>query len=119
MHAGAGLAASLGVLRAWWLVALMIAAVVTIGALAYMDERHRSEEGLEDFGDEQAAVAEAARLAVSALGTEDPTSARVAAMLHPVEREGVRILLVPPNATFGRTLDGKPVQLPGLGDVLA
>jgi signal transduction histidine kinase len=107
------------VLRAWWLVALMIAVVVTIAALAYLDERRRSEEGLDDFGDEQAAIADAARLAVAAAATEDPTNERFAAMLHPVERDNVRILLVPANATFARTLDGQPAQLPGLGNALS
>ena len=98
----------------------MVAAVATIGALAYVDEARRSALGLEDLGDEQASVADAARLAVSLpLVALDPTSSRLAAMLHELERDGVRVLLVPPNATFARTLDGNQVQLPGLGDALA
>src|SRR6478736_4050200 len=71
----------------------MIASVVVIGALAYVDERRRSEQGLEDFGEEQASIADAARLVV---GSEDPASPKVTAMLHELERDGVRVLLVPP-----------------------
>jgi two-component system NtrC family sensor kinase len=102
------------------LVVLMVVAVVAIGALAYFDERRRSEDALEDFGEEQASTAGAARLAVSqqlAAG-DDPASPRIVARLRDLQRDGVRVLLVPPNATFARTLDGNAVGLPGLGDVL-
>jgi signal transduction histidine kinase len=97
----------------------MVVAVVVIGALAYADERRRSEQDLEDFGEEQGSVADAARLAVSrqlAAG-EDPASPAIAATLHELEREGVRVLLV--HGKDARTLDGAPVQLPGLGDPTA
>src|SRR5689334_23833196 len=56
----------------------ILVAVVAIGALAYLDERRRSEDALEDFGEEQASTAGAARLAVSqqlAAG-DDPASPR-------------------------------------------
>jgi signal transduction histidine kinase len=104
------------VLRAWWLVVLMVAAVVTIGALAYLDERRRSEQGLEDFGEEQASVADAVRLAAQTqlAGGQDPSAPEVAASLHELERDGVHVLLVPPNAGFAQTLDGRHVPLPGL-----
>jgi two-component system, NtrC family, sensor kinase len=102
------------------LVVLMIVAVVAIGALAYVDERRRSEQALEDFGEEQASAADAARLAVSQLlaGGGDPSSPRIVASLRDLERDGVRVLLVPPNATFARTLDGDQTEMPGLGDAL-
>jgi hypothetical protein len=108
-------------IRTWWLVVLMVAAVVAIGGLAYWDERKRSEQGLADFGEEQASVADAARLAATTqlAPGEDMSSPRIAATLHELERDGVRVLLVPPNATFARALDGAHVELPGLGDSLA
>ncbi len=99
----------------------MVVAVVVIGALAYADERRRSEEGLEDFGEEQASVADAARLAVARQleAGGDPLSPAVAATLHELERDGVRVLLVPPHTASARTLDGTQVDLAALGDPLA
>jgi len=97
------------VLRAWWLVILMIAAVVAIGTLAYLDERRRSEQGLDDFGEEQAAIADAERLAVAGA---DPSSPQVIASLRELERDGMHVMLVPPNASFARTLDGASLPLP-------
>ncbi len=95
---------------------LMIGAVVTIGALAYVDEHRRSEQGLDDFGEEQASIADAARLAIA---DRDPHASPAIDTLHQLEREGVRVVLVPPNALFGATLDGRQTQLPGLAEALA
>jgi signal transduction histidine kinase len=97
------------VLRTWWLVALMITSVIAIGTLAYLDERRRSEQGLDDFGEEQAAVADAIRFAVSAQAGDDVA-------LRQLERDGVRVLIVAPHAEVARTLDGRQVALPGLAD---
>src|SRR5512140_160196 len=85
------------VIRTRWLVLSMVTAVVAIGALAYWDERQRSEAGLDDFGDEQASVAEAAGLAVAtelpAANRDPAASERVKETLHGLERDGVRVLL--------------------------
>ena len=117
-----------------WLVLSMVTAVVAIGALAYWDERRRSEAGLDDLGDEQASVAEAAGLAVAgALETadRDPAArARAIAALQRLERDGVRVLLAAPGAA-AQTLDDRPddrpdgrpdghrVELPRLADGIA
>ncbi|HEX4418047.1 MAG TPA: HAMP domain-containing sensor histidine kinase [Kofleriaceae bacterium] len=141
MDAGASLARStpvrraLGavlVIRTRWLVLSMVAAVCAIGALAYWDEARRSEAGLADFGDEQAAVAAAAGLAVRGelTGAPSPPSqpdaaarSRAAALLAPLERDGVRLLLVSPVAAGGApdvaTLDGHPVRIARLTDGVA
>ncbi len=52
-------AGALFVIRTRWLVATALAVVVAIGALVYLDETDRSEAGLGDLGDAQAAVARA------------------------------------------------------------
>jgi signal transduction histidine kinase len=124
MAAGASLARSsvvrraLGavfVIRTRWLVLSMVTAVVAIGSLAYWDESRRSEQGLADFGEQQAAVAEAAGLAVrDALATG--ARARAEAMLGGLERAGVRVLLAPPGGPDIRTLDGAPVAIAALTD---
>ena len=79
----------------------MVAAVMVISGLAYWDEQRRSQAGLEDFGEEQVAVATALGVAVSAeLASSpngDPASARVTETLGEMEREGVRLLLVSPS----------------------
>jgi two-component system NtrC family sensor kinase len=106
------------VIRTRWLVLAMVAAVVAIGTLAYWDEGRRSEDGLADFGEQQAAVAEAAGLAVrDALATG--ARARAEAMLAGLERPGVRVLLAPPGAPDLRTLDERPVAVAALTDGVA
>ena len=95
----------------------MVTAIVAIGTLAYLDERRRSDEALADLGEQQAAIADAAKLAVHAQGGD--LTPPVIATLHALERDGVHVLLVPPNATFARTLAGAQVQLSPLADVLA
>jgi signal transduction histidine kinase len=121
MRAGSALAAAPSVIRTWRLVVLMVASVVTIGSLAYWDERRRSEQRLEDLGEEKASVADAARLVVaSRLGPDnDPSSSQVVEGMRELERDGVHVLLVPPNSTFALTLTGTQVRLPGLGEALS
>jgi two-component system, NtrC family, sensor kinase len=109
--------------RTWWLVALMVGAVTCVGGLAYCDERRRSEQGLDDLGEQQAAIANAALLAVDdepprKIDLAVPSPATIAILRH-LEREGVKVLLVPPDATFLRTLEGQEVRIPALGDALA
>ena len=89
-------------IRTRWLVLAMAIAVVTVGALAYWDERARSEAGLDDLGSEQAAIADAAALAGA-----------TPAALHVLERQGVRVLVIDAHDRV-TTLDGTPVALPGL-----
>jgi signal transduction histidine kinase len=100
-----------------WLVVSMIAAVLCVGALAYLDEHLRAENALEDFGDHQAAVADAATVAIGR--AKDPTTPTARATLGQLERDGVRVLVVPPGATFARSLAGEDVQIPGLREALA
>ncbi|HET9627181.1 MAG TPA: HAMP domain-containing sensor histidine kinase [Kofleriaceae bacterium] len=113
-------------IRTRWLVLSMAAAVVAIGTLAYWDEARRSEEGLADFGEQQAAVAEAAGLAVREPLRDAPRDpgalGRAEAMLGGLERGGVRVLLIPPDppgAPRIATLDGKPVAIAALTDGVA
>jgi len=109
-------------IRTRWLVLSMVTAVVAIGALAYWDERQRSEAGLDDFGDEQASVAEAAGLAVATeldTASRDPAaSERVTRTLHSLERDGVRVLLAAPGAE-ARTLDGRRAEIARLSEGIA
>ena len=85
-------------IRTRWLVIAMAIAVLAVGALAYWDERARSEAGLDDLGAEQVAVAEAA------------ASASPAA-LRSLERDGRLVLIVDGNGR-ATTLDGAAVALP-------
>src|SRR5512140_558130 len=106
-----------------WLVLSMVTAVVAIGALAYWDERQRSEAGLDDLGVEQASVAEAAGLAVATeleAASRDPdASMRAVQGLRGLERDGVRVLLGAPGATEVKTLDGRGVAIARLSDGVA
>jgi signal transduction histidine kinase len=90
------------VVRTRYLVLAMALAVLAVGALAYWDERTRSNEGLDDLGEQQAAVADAAALAGA---TPD--------RLRGLERDGVRVLLIDAGGR-ATTLDGEPMPLPGL-----
>jgi signal transduction histidine kinase len=80
----------------------MIVAVAAIGALAYWDERDRSDAGLDDLG---AAQAEAA--AALATRADDPAS------LARLEHDGVRVAVARPGDVL-RALDGRPIDLPAL-----
>src|SRR5882724_9770722 len=105
------------VIRTRWLVLSMVTAVVAIGALAYWDERQRSEAGLDDLGDEQASVAEAAGLAVAteldAAGHDPSARERARKTLQRLERDGVRVLLAEPGAPWrGRSM-ATPSRSPG------
>ena len=110
-------------IRTRWLVLSMVTAVVAIGALAYWDERRRSEAGLDDLGDEQASVAEAAGLAVAAeleTATRDPAAGeRATRTLQRLERDGVRVLLATPGTALARTLEGRRVAIAGLSEGIA
>jgi len=111
------------VIRTRWLVLSMVTAVVAIGALAYWDERQRSEAGLDDLGDEQASVAEAAGVAVAteldAAGRDPAARERAQRTLQRLERDGVRVLLAEPGAALARTLDGHPVPIPRISEGIA
>jgi signal transduction histidine kinase len=93
----------------------MIAAVLAIGGLAYLDERRRSEAGLDDFAEQQAAVARALAVAVAVeletVPGAAPTHPRVTATLAALDRDDVRVLLVPPSGN-ARSLRGQEVALP-------
>jgi len=104
------------VIRTRWLVLSMVAAVVAIGTLAYWDESRRSEEGLADFGEQQASVAEAAALAVR--GELSTDRARVKDLLAGLERDGVRVLIIDPAAS-AQLLDGTAIHAASLDDAVA
>jgi signal transduction histidine kinase len=110
------------VLQTRWLVLSMVAAVMVISGLAYWDEQRRSQAGLEDFGDEQVAVATALSVAASAelasLPGSEPTSARVTDTLAAMERDGLRVLLVAPAGRI-TSIHGEQVTLPALATALA
>ena len=110
-------------IRTRWLVLSMVTAVVAIGALAYWDERRRSEAGLDDLGDEQASVAEAAVLAVAVeleAASRDPAAGeRATRTLQRLERDGVRVLLAAPGTVDARTLEGRRVAIAGLSEGIA
>jgi two-component system, NtrC family, sensor kinase len=91
---------SLARVKTRWIAIAMAAAVLAVGALAYFDERMRSEARLDDLGIEQAAVADAAALAGSGA-------------FAAFERDGTRVLVVDENGR-ARGLDGRDVALPGL-----
>ncbi|HEX4452055.1 MAG TPA: HAMP domain-containing sensor histidine kinase [Kofleriaceae bacterium] len=83
-----------------WLVLAMAIAVLAVGALAYGDERARSEARLDDLGAEQASVADAAALAGPAA-------------FAAFERDDARVVIVEANGR-AHGLDGREVALPGL-----
>ncbi len=83
-----------------WLVLAMAIAVLAVGALAYADERARSEARLDDLGAEQAAVADAAALAGPAA-------------FAAFERDGTRVAIIDASGR-AHGLDGRDVTLPGL-----
>jgi two-component system, NtrC family, sensor kinase len=83
-----------------WLVLAMAIAVLAVGALAYADERARSEARLDDLGAEQAAVADAAALAGPAA-------------FAAFERDGTRVAIIDASGR-AHGLDGRDVALPGL-----
>lgn len=83
-----------------WLLLLMIAAVATIGVLAYVNEQRRSEAELADLAREQAAVAQAA------------TSRLAAGTLNELEKPGLTRVVVVSADGKARLLDGSPIELP-------
>ncbi len=91
-----------------WLVAFTVAAVAAIGALVYVDETYRSEAGLDDLGEQQAAVAQAASLALAADGDRAPSS--LAALAHP----GTAVVMIGQVGGELHTLDGQRITAPEL-----
>ena len=94
-------------IRTRWLLVAMAMAVVAVGGLAYWDERARSEARLDVLGNEQAAVADVAMLSIAS-----PATTTSPAVLKPLDREGVRVLLVDAGGK-ATMLDGATVPLPG------
>ncbi len=91
-------------IRTRWLVLAMVVAVLSVGVLAYWDERARSDAELADFGGEQASVAEAA------------ANAGVDAIARLDRPPRVRVILLDRSPHL---IDGTPVALPQLAAALA
>jgi signal transduction histidine kinase len=89
-----------------WLVAITLAVVVAIGGLVYIDETDRSDAALEDLGEQQAAVAQAATLA--------PSPQVLGALDHP----GSTIVMVRQAGSQLRRLDGRGVTTPDVLDAI-
>jgi len=85
-----------------WLVTITLTVVVAIGALVYIDETDRSDAALEDLGEQQASVAQAASLASSP------------ALLSTLDRPGATIVMTRQAGSALRLLDGRSVTTPGL-----
>ncbi len=91
-------------IRTRWLVILTIATVAVIGGLVYRDETARSEAALEDLGEQQAMIARAASLALSARGPES---------LVALQRPGNVVVLIRKPGDL-RALDGRLLASPDL-----
>ena len=105
MPRGANVASAWRVIRTRWLVAITIEVVAGIGELVNVDETDRSEAGLEDLGQQQAALAHAAGLAP----TPDAS----------LTRPGVSVVFVRDAGGALRTGDGQPVASPELVAAIA
>jgi signal transduction histidine kinase len=88
-----------------WLVAFTVAVVGLIGALVYSDETDRSEAALDDLGEQQAELAQAAILA--------PDPAALAAL----ERPSSAVVMVHQNGALV-TLDGRRITTPAVVDAI-
>ena len=101
----------------------MILTVVVVGALTYLDERNRSDSGLDNLGVAQASIARAAGLAIGGDVAAAPKLAAklpddAIAKLRAVEVDGARVVVLAPDAREPRLLDGAVVSVAGLGDAL-
>ena len=107
------------VTRTRWLLLSMVLVVAIVGVLTYWDEHGRSESALDDLGQQEAAVARAAVLAVaSALPATGPLPADTVKRLAELELDGGRILVIGPGAHHATMLDGRTVDVPGLADAV-
>jgi two-component system NtrC family sensor kinase len=103
---GAKFASSvLAVIKTRWLVAVTVIVVAAIGVLVYTDETARSEAALDDLGVEQAAVAQAASVAIDVGAEHDKARSELTSLAHP----GISVVMVREPAGELRTLDGQPI----------
>jgi two-component system, NtrC family, sensor kinase len=122
MDAGAALATTsvMRVIHTRWLLLLMIAAVAVTGAVAYWQEHQRSEDALEDLGNEQAEIASAAGLGIGGLlNSSRALTPAVVDQLRALELDGTRVLVIPPDGSQVQLLDGRSVAIPALSRALA
>jgi signal transduction histidine kinase len=107
--------------RTYWLLLSMVLTVVVVGTLTYLEEQDRSESGLDDLGNEQAAVARVAGLLVTnALGSGSTERLpQVAAKLRELELDNARVFFVSPDAEGAQLFDGRVVQINRLPDAIA
>jgi two-component system NtrC family sensor kinase len=111
----------------WTLAAAMIASVVTVAGLAYLDEQRESAAALDGFAEEQATLAVSVageistRLALEATTAGEaptgPTSALLAGVAR-LERPSLRAIFVAPPGGVLRATDGRDVRAPEILEAL-
>jgi two-component system NtrC family sensor kinase len=97
---------------------LMVAAIVTMAALAYFDEEREASASLDDFAHEQTTLAQSLAGVLSAHLTTDHQATLALAQIRATEESDRIVLLRRPGSTELETTDGRHVREPAIVDAL-